>query len=53
MVDNKFNQLRDKIIAEQMKALEAQKDLTMQYLDKLNLEEINPLTPEIISRQAT
>jgi translation initiation factor 2 subunit 3 len=25
----------------------------MQSLDKLNLEEINPLTPEIISRQAT
>lgn len=36
-----------------MKALEAQGDLMMQYLDKLNLEEINPLTPEIISRQAT
>lgn len=36
-----------------MKALANQSHLAMQSLDNLNLEEINPLTPEIISRQAT
>lgn len=36
-----------------MKALANQSHLAMQDLECLNLEEVNPLTPEIISRQAT
>ena len=53
MDDNRFELERQKIIVEQMKALASQGHLAMQDLDKLNLEEVNPLTPEIISRQAT
>lgn len=33
-----------------MDQLAKQKHLALQSLDELNLEEINPLTPEIISR---
>ena len=36
-----------------MKAVANQSHLALQNLDSLNLEEVNPLTPEIISRQAT
>jgi len=36
-----------------MAALANQSHLAMQDLESLNLEEVNPLTPEIISRQAT
>jgi len=54
MIDKeKFERERKEIIERQTLALAKQKGLAMQDLEKLKIEEITPLTPEIISRQAT
>ena len=53
MESSKFEQERQRIIKEQTAALEKQSNLAMQSLDGLDLEKLTPLTPEIISRQAT
>lgn len=50
---DKFEAQRQKIIAEQKAEMGKQAHLTQQNLDTLNVKEITPLTPEIISRQAT
>ena len=53
MDTEKFKIAQREIIEAQKKACAAQTGLAMQDLDNLNVEEITPLTPEIISRQAT
>ena len=52
-MDKKFEEDRKKIIETQLKALADQSHLAPQTLDKLDVSSITPLTPEIISRQAT
>jgi ABC-type transport system involved in cytochrome bd biosynthesis fused ATPase/permease subunit len=52
-MDTKFEKERQRIIEENKKALASQPDLAQQDLDSLNVAEITPLHPEIISRQAT
>ena len=49
----KFEREKTRIIATQKEALAKQKGLAMQNLEGLIIEDITPLTPEIISRQAT
>ena len=50
---SKFEEERNKIIKDQLKALSDQGHLAQQTLDGLDVNTITPLTPEIISRQAT
>jgi len=44
---------KDTLIREQFEEMRNQSHLAVQELDKLNLEHLNALTPEVISRQAT
>ena len=53
MDTEKFEKEKKRIIAAQKEALAAQSGLAMQDLENLKIEEITPLDPEIISRQAT
>ena len=53
MDTEKFQHDRQVIIDAQEIALKKQDHLAFQHLDKLDATEITPLTPEIISRQAT
>ena len=52
-MDKKFEESRKLIIDTQIKALAEQNHLAQQTLDNLDVNTITPLTPEIISRQAT
>ena len=52
-MEKKFEEDRKKIIDDQTKALAEQNHLAQQTLDGLDVAAITPLTPEIISRQAT
>jgi ABC-type transport system involved in cytochrome bd biosynthesis fused ATPase/permease subunit len=53
MDTEKFQHDRQVIIGHQEEALRKQSHLAFQQLDKFDAAEITPLTPEIISRQAT
>ena len=53
MDQEKFNREKERIIKEQMERLRAQSGLAIQDLENFRPDEITPLTPEIISRQAT
>jgi len=49
----KFERSRQVAIEDQLSQIKEQGHLAQQTLDNLDLETITPLTPEIISRQAT
>ena len=52
-MDAKFEAERKKLIEAQKEELKKQSGLAQQDLENLDVEAITPLTPEIISRQAT
>ena len=52
-MDEKFEKERQRIIGVQKEALANQSHLAQQNLDTLDITQITPLDPDIISRQAT
>lgn len=52
-MDEKFEKERQRIITQQLEALAKQPELSQQKLDGLDVAQITPLDPDIISRQAT
>ena len=52
-MDAKFAEAQKQVIKQAYEDCKKQSHLAEQDLENLNLEEISPLTPQIISRQAT
>ena len=49
-MESKYEEQTKKIIANQTEALAKQDHLSQQKLDGLDLDQVTPLTPDIISR---